>query len=432
MPCQSDPKAGGACSVGIATKRATEGASSPGFRALLRHATLVSLCFLASSAARATQTPPTPPAPARQNPAAKSSLDWPAFHGGGPLLGAAAPLPGGGPALKLRWTYVAGGDNPSAIEGSAAIVRGTAYVADAGGTLHAIDLADGRARWTYKTENGFETTPLVMTDPQKGELVLIGDLAGVFHAVGAKDGKKLWTVETQGPIHASANAAGANVVFGNDSAAIYCLRASDGKEVWRRDAGDRINAAPAVGFGKAFVSGCDAQLRAINIEDGKEAFAVDMRALSGASPALLEDQQSIVIGTDQGRVLCYSADGQRVLWKFEQIENGAMVYASPAVADGLAVVGARDRKVYALDVKTGQPKWTFPTRGDVDSSPVVSGGRVYVGSKDKRFYVLDLKTGQKLWEFTARRAITASPAIAEGVVIVGDTAGNLYCFEPAQ
>ena len=377
--------------------------------------------------------PPQAGAPAAP---AQPALSWPAFHGGGPLRGVAAPI--GAPPMKERWSYVTNEDDPSSIEGGAAVADGTAYVGDQDGTLHAIGLADGKRKWAYKAENGFETTPLVVPNVplpklasygETGTLVLIGDLGGTFHAVDAKTGQAAWKVETEGPIHASANAAGPYVVFGNDSAVIYCLNAADGKQVWRKEAGDRVNAAPAIGWGRAFVSGCDAQLRAIDLKDGNEAFAVDIGALAGASPALLDD--TIIVATDQGRVLALTPDGQKQLWLYEQVEGSAMVYGSPAVADGVVVVGARDRHVHAIDVKTGQRRWAFPTRGDVESSPAISGGRVYVGSKDKRLYVLDLQSGKKLWEFTAGRAIVASPAIAEGVVVVGDTDGTLYCFEPA-
>src|SRR5688572_16201199 len=81
------------------------------------------------------------------------------FHGGGPLLGQAPDL--GAPPMKLRWTYRANEDGDAGIEGAAAIVGGSVYVADAKGVLHAIDLARGERRWTYQgAEDGFATTPL--------------------------------------------------------------------------------------------------------------------------------------------------------------------------------------------------------------------------------------------------------------------------------
>lgn len=347
-----------------------------------------------------------------------------AFHGGGPLLGRAADL--GPPPMKLRWTYHADEDGDAGIEGAAAIANGLAYVADAKGVLHAIDLATGQRRWNYQAAvDGFATTPLIHENT-----ILIGDLSGTFHAVGVDGGKKLWTLDTGAPIHASANAAdvAANrIVVSTDAGKVYCLNPVDGTVLWTVQAEDRINSAAAIAGDTAYIAGCDAKLRALNLADGTERFAADIGAVSGGSPAVVDGR--IVVGTDGGRVVCLSSDGAP-LWSYEQIEDGAMVYASPAVADGIVVVGARDRRVHALSLSDGKPLWTFKARLDVDGSPVISGGRVYVGSKDKTLYVLELKSGKLLWEFKASRGITATPAIDAGVLIVGDNSGNVYCLEP--
>lgn len=383
------------------------------------------------------ETSPTTRATA-QTGAPLTRPDWPAFHGGGPLLGVAGPT--GGLPLRVRWTYRANDDTAAAppatqssgvtpaFESSAAIVTGTVYVGDRSGALRAIDLKSGMRKWIYRIEDGFEASPAVFDG-----VVYIGDDGGVFHAVNADSGKKLWTFDSGSGIHSSANFLGDKIVFGTDGADIICLDVH-GQKLWDTKAGDRVNGSPAIGPMRAggpssvFVSGCDAQLRAVNMETGAELFARDLGALCPGSPALLPDR--LVVGTDGGKVLALSPDGKKVLWTFEGIENQAMVYASPAIANGIVVVGARDRNVYALDLATGKKKWAFPTRGEVDSSPVISGGRVYVGSKDKRLYVLDLADGKKLWDFAASRGITATPAVGEGVVVIGDTAGNLYCLEP--
>jgi len=372
---------------------------------------------------------------------AVATSEWPAFHDAGPLLGVAEPI--GPPPMRLRWTYRAdeddsattkptGSDNsaPPAFEASAAIVKGTAYIGDRSGALRAIDLKTGKRKWVYRSESGFSASPAVVNG-----VVYVGDEDGTFHAVNADSGLKVWTFDAGAGIHSSANFLGDKIVFGDDGADIYCLNAADGKKVWEDKAGDRVNGAPAIGGARGggppnvYVSGCDAQLRAINIADGHEQFSKELGALCPGSPAVLTDR--LVVGTDGGKVLCLSPDGQRQFWTFEGVQNQAMVYSSPAVAEGIVVIGARDRNVYGLDLATGHKQWAFPTRGDVDSSPVISGGWVYVGSKDKRLYVLDLKTGNKLWDFVAGRGITATPAIAEGVLVIGDTGGHLYCLEPA-
>ena len=111
------------------------------------------------------------------------------------------------------------------------------YVADGQGAVRAIDLATGTQRWEYRSDDGFETSPLVM-----GGVVYIGDLSGIFHAVSANDGKKLWTFDAGNTIHSSANSVDGNIIFGTNGADIFCL-SSEGKQLWTAKAGDRINGA---------------------------------------------------------------------------------------------------------------------------------------------------------------------------------------------
>lgn len=374
------------------------------------------------AAAQPTVAPASQPATGPA-PVVALSGDWPAFHGGGGLRGEAKPLVESGNALAVRWTYKTGEEDRAAVEASVAIVGDAVYIPDLKGTLHAVNLSDGKRKWAYTAGDGLATSPLIV-----GDNVLLGDLAGVFHCVGAADGRKRWTFDAGGQsIHSSANGDGSRVVFGTDGADIYCLSIADGTKIWEQKTGDRVNGAPGIGWGAAFVSGCDARLRAIDLKDGKERYAADIGALCPGSPAILEDR--LVMGLDGGRVVCYSADGQKQLWNYKEIGDGAMVYGSPAVAEGIAVVGARDRHVHAMSAVDGKPLWKFATRGDVDSAPAIAGGKVYVGSKDKKLYTLDLKSGKKLGEFTAGRSILAGPAVGGGVVVIGDTAGNVYCLE---
>jgi outer membrane protein assembly factor BamB len=359
-----------------------------------------------------------------------------AFHGGGGLLGQAEPI--GGPPMNVRWTFSVRDSEPPTsapttepehaasieIQAQPIIAGQMVYVADGAGGLHALDLSSGKQRWEYHSADGFETSPLVMD----GE-VFLGDLGGIFHAVAAADGKKLWTFDAGNTIHSSANSINGEIVFGTDGADIYCLSTA-GKQVWHAKAGDRINGAPAVAGNEVFVSGCDAQLRALNNADGSERFVSDLGALAPGSPAVLADR--MVIGTDEGRVVCMPIGGGKPIWEFEGIDEHAMVYASPAVADGVAVIGARDRKVYGLDVTSGKVLWSFATRGDVDASPVISGERVYAASRDKHLYVLDLQSGKLLWDFNAGRPIAAGVAIGEGVLVLADTGGTVRCLEPAK
>jgi hypothetical protein len=94
------------------------------------------------------------------------------------------------------------------------------------------------------------------------------------------------------------------------------------------------------------------------------------------------------------------------------------------------------------DSKTGQPKaeakkpgtpiWEFETGDSVLSSPAIgSDGTVYVGSDDKKLYAINGKTGEKLWEFETGGIIAwSSPAIgSDGTVYVGSKDKKLYAIK---
>jgi outer membrane protein assembly factor BamB len=92
------------------------------------------------------------------------------------------------------------------------------------------------------------------------------------------------------------------------------------------------------------------------------------------------------------------------------------------------VVGGRDRLVHALDPETGKVRWTFGTRGKVDSSPVIAADRVYVASASGEIFALGLESGEVMWSFDTGSPILASPSIAAGRLLIGTVDGQLYCF----
>lgn len=187
-----------------------------------------------------------------------------------------------------------------------------------------------------------------------------------------------------------------------------------------------MHATCPVADGVAFVAGCDGDLRAIRLADGGQVFALTSGGYTGASPALHAGRA--YYGTFEDEVLGVDLRSRKVLWRYTHAERRFPFYSSAALGGGLAVVGGRDRMVHALDLATGKPAWTFPTRARVDSSPAIAGGRVYLGSGDRRLYALDLATGKVLESFEAGAGITASPAIAAGRLVVAAVDGQVYCF----
>jgi len=141
-----------------------------------------------------------------------------------------------------------------------------------------------------------------------------------------------------------------------------------------------------------------------------------------------------------------------VAWEFK---TGGRVFSSPAVADGLVLVGSNDHYLHALDAKSGHEKWKFATGANVNSSPAVAKGMVYVLSLDGNAYALDEHSGKLLWKFqTAGESrlnlagiygmapsrevvpdvwdfLLSSPAVEGDTVYFGSGDHNVYALEAA-
>ena len=116
-------------------------------------------------------------------------------------------------------------------ESSPAVAAGIVYVGDMEGVLHAVNAADGKGLWTFKTGSEIKSSPVVV-----GDKVLIGSYDGNLYGVNVKTGKRM-EFQTQAQVHAT----------------------------------------PAVDNGLAFIAGCDEHFRAVRIADGTQAYEVPRR-----------------------------------------------------------------------------------------------------------------------------------------------------------
>lgn len=70
-------------------------------------------------------------------------------------------------------------------------------------------------------------------------------------------------------------------------------------------------------------------------------------------------------------------------------------------AYGLIFHGGDDGRVRALDAKTGEERWKFPTGGVVKYPPTIANGRAWFGSGDGHVYCVEAGSGELLWRFRA-------------------------------
>jgi outer membrane protein assembly factor BamB len=110
-----------------------------------------------------------------------------------------------------------------------------------------------------------------------------------------------------------------------------------------------------------------------------------------------------------------------------------MVMSGPGVDDdGRTVyVGSHDEHLHALDVETGEPRWSFVTDGWLIGCPAVTRESVLVGPYDGGCHCVEKATGTERWRASATGRVTSTPLVRDGAVYFTDRAtparsGGLY------
>ena len=353
---------------------------------------------------------------------ASSSLraaDWPQYRGGPELRGVAEGKLAA--KLDLLWSYKTGGP----VKSSAAIVGGNVYVGSDDGFLYSLSLATGKTNWTFKTGGSVESSPLV----HDGR-VLFGSDEPMFYALDAKSGKQVWKFPIGDKMPGSPNLVRApngkdwNVIFGCHDARLYCLDAATGKSNWVYETGSGINGTPAVFQGLTALGGCDSMLHIVALTNGAKVKELEIGAPILGSVAVADGR--VYGGHFENQVFCVDVAKGTNLWSYR---DRAFAYvSSPAVLGDRMLIGGRDKRLHCLRTKDGEAIWTFGTRGKVDSSPVICDGKVIVGSEDGLLYLVSLADGKELWSYEIGQGLTASPAVSDGKVVIGSEDGSVYCF----
>lgn len=104
---------------------------------------------------------------------------------------------------------------------------------------------------------------------------------------------------------------------------------------------------------------------------------------------------------------------------------GRGLTGSAARNDTIVLVGGSDRRVVALDLRSGAQRWATRLQGPVSRGVLLLGDTVYAGTErpDGQVYALDLGRGTKLWD--TKTGYVASPVALAGGVLVVQTHGGL-------
>lgn len=275
--------------------------------------------------------------------------------------------------------------------------------------------ADASGHWAPHTE------PMVFSD-----FVILPALDGYYYALEAATGAEIARVETEAGA-VSRPAIGDRAVFAEtDVDVIRAFEIEGDAERWsyRHPLGDgpyRLTYAD----GRLYLPG----VIALNTDDGSEAWVADTGA--GWFGVAVADETVFAAVEAGSEVYALDAGDGSERWVTE-IDGRIEELVAPVVGSGRVVVQSESSHLHALDTVTGELAWTFDPRPSTRnaSTPAIHDGTLYYGhsapadpdtiSEDAgTLFAIDLGTGEERWSIPTRGGIGASPVVADGVVYVG-------------
>ena len=202
-----------------------------------------------------------------------------------------------------------------------------------------------------------------------------------------------------------------------------------GEDAWNWPTlGDSLS-IPVVHQDVAYFASSEPRLYAFHLQTRQLIWSAPSHTWSPDLPAVSGD---VIVAPSRGpRASAYSTSNGARLWTFEaQDKESEWLHQRPAVTADTAFLSGWDKRLYAVDLATGQLRWRFQAERGITCPPVLAGDKLLIGVKNYRtgleehkpgygLYALDTASGQMAWKLQTDKHIHISPATADDVILCG-------------
>ncbi len=213
------------------------------------------------------------------------------------------------------------------------------------------------------------TGPLVVGD----SILIYGNSLGWIKALDIPSRKVIWETQLNGPLFSTPVDYNGLIILGDAEGILWALDASNGNTSWKIQTEEPVLATPLIHDGHIFTgSGSNAFLK------------IDARTGS-------------------------------IIWSFEEVKG--LMQAKAAVHENYVVFTSWDTHVYCLDNETGTLLWKWNNDRPVsllspgNVVPVIQNEKVFIVAPDRKMTAIDLKTGNQVWR-TGKHQVRESMGIS--------------------
>jgi eukaryotic-like serine/threonine-protein kinase len=299
-----------------------------------------------------------------------------------------------------------------------------AYLAD-GQYVYGIRLSDGVKSWQYPDKAGtqlFYANPVLTPDGQ----LLVGS-AGHDYELTSLDiatGQPKWTAPfvatdrwVAGPL-----VVGDTVYAANNDGTLYVLKLATGEKVWSLHISQELWGAPVTDGKLVFVTSLDHFLYAVDPQAQKVVWKVNLGGSAPGSPVVSSDGKTLYIGSFAKKIFAVDVSSGQVQWTADTKD---WIWSAPALGGENLFAADISGNIYSLGAPNGKNAWpSLQPDGPITGSPLVlSDGNMVIATESGSLFAFDT-SGVKKWDIAPGGKIYTSPVIA------GDPASSLILVAP--
>ncbi len=339
------------------------------------------------------------------------------------------------PELAIAWRRDIGAGSSRTRQVMSPVVadNGRIFVMDGESTVTAVDANTGTVVWKADVK---------VADNERG---------GRFFGLGLGGG-------ATGGGFGGGVAVGAGKVFVSSGYRnMTALDVATGEVAWTTKVDLPIHGAPTVSGQRVYAIDVDNQLMAFNVNTGVQEWSYrgitePARIMRASSPAV--SGETVLAPFSSGELVALRASNGQPVWqevlsrtsRTSALSELRDIAGRPVVSRGFVYAISQSGVMQAMDLRTGQPRWSLPVAGV--NAPLPVGDVVYVVSKDGELTVVNRDSGQVYWtrdlnEGRVRteggvfgigsktvRPVWSGPILASNRLILVNSDGELVAFDP--
>lgn len=203
------------------------------------------------------------------------------------------------------------------------------------------------------------------------------------------------------------------IIYGNSMGWLRALNMSDSEVIWETQLNGPLFSTPVYHNGLIIAGDADGNILALEASNGKTTWKIQTDGPTLATPLIHEDH--VLMGSGSNVFMKIDANTGEIVWSFEEV-NGLMQAKAAAYQD-LVVFTSWDTHVYCLDQQTGSLLWKWNNGRPVsllspgNVVPVIQNGKVFIVAPDRKMTAIDLKTGEEIWR-TGKHQVRESMGVS--------------------